>query len=158
MSAYLKISDVQRMGEVLVSLAARFPRSMGTERQLAPSMFAMLQIIDPDSKVEWSTEGGRIDYRTSGTNPSLVELAVAPRILGPSDQANQLSPSQNRRELEKLAEAPARSRYLLLVDLERDEHDYAPSYHNWAENHPLPNPVHIVTVMRSGAGDTFRLG
>ena len=157
MAKYLKIPDVERMGLILVDLAARFPRTMGTERQLSPAMYAMLQVHDENLAVEWNVAAGRIDFRTSGNNPSFLELAVAPRILGRGDQSNQLSPSQNKTELKKLDESSAQSRYLLLVDLEREDRDFEPSYVKWRAKTKLQNTLRVVTASRGGSVSTFSL-
>ena len=154
---YLKIKDVERIGTILVDLANRHPRNMGTESQLSPCVHSMLQILDPKSSFEWNTSHGRIDFKTSGTNPSFLELAVAPRILGDRDQANQLSPSQNKTELKKLGSDNARSRFLLLIDLEREDRDFEPSYRKWASKNNLAAKVHVVTAGRTGDVKTFVL-
>ena len=155
---YLKIPDVERIGTILVDLADRLPRTMGTESQLSPCVHSMLQILDPDSSFEWTTsDEDRIDFRTSGTNPSLLELVVAPRIIGRRDQSNQLSPSQNAPELKKLSSNNAASRFLLLIDLDREDRDFEPSYRNWVGNNGLAKKVHVVTVGRTGDAKTFVL-
>lgn len=157
MGFYLKKKDVERIGAILVELATRFPRTMGTETQLSPPLLAMLQLVDLNSSFEWQAKAGRIDFRTSGTNPSLLELAVAPRILGPGDQANQLYPSQNRPELKKLASENGASKYLLLIDLERDDPDYEPNYRKWAKENGLQSKLHVVSVGKNAAVKTFLL-
>jgi|GEM_PF-5111193 len=157
MALYLKVSDVERMGSVLIDLANRFPRTVGTERQLSPAVYSMLQVLDPRMSYEWNVAAGRIDFRTSHTNPSFLELAVATRILASGDQANQLSPSQNDSELKKLDSGNAKSRLLLLVDLDRDDRDFEPSYLDWRSRNSLRNTLQVVTAARSGRVSTFGL-
>jgi hypothetical protein len=156
-------SDVEELGAALIDIANRYPTRFLTERDFYPLVVAYLHGLFPRVKVEHKVRSGAIDFRLGGMNPSVIELAVAPRALRDAnapdlifpghDSATQLYATQNRRELNKLSEVPqskAKMRYLLLVDFcAFDQDDMKDKYEREASNLGMRNPVYIVHVSRS---------
>jgi hypothetical protein len=127
----LTIEVVQELGIALIAISDEHPIKFRNEEDFYPLVLAYLFGWFPNVAPEHSMEKGEIDFRTGGTNPGLLEIAVAPRELaevGRPDQtfpgnsgSNRLYPSQNRTELQKLFSIPqsqARNRHLLLVDFQ----------------------------------------
>lgn len=114
---------------------------------------------------EHSVDDGLIDFRVGGTNPSVIELAVAPRQIGDLIRpttvfpghaaATQLYASQNRTEIVKLNAIPfsqAKTRYMLLLDFRGFDSDVLFSkYENLANSVGISNPVAVVHVSHSGS-------
>lgn len=125
----LTIEIAKKLAETLVSIADRFPLNFLTERDFYPLIHTFLSERVPNVTSEHGVREGQIDFRTGGTNPGLIELAVAPREFGDRNRAElqmpgfstapQLYASQNRPELKKLFQVEVRyaNRYLFLIDL-----------------------------------------
>lgn len=131
----LTIEMAKDMARTLVRVADIFPLNFITERDFYPLVHTYLSERLPDISSEHSVKAGQIDFRTGGTNPALIELAVAPRAFQDASRPSlrmpgsgstpQLYASQNRPELRKLFFTNARyaNRYLFLIDL-RGDYDY----------------------------------
>ena len=132
----LTLEDVSILGSALIEIADLYPLTYRTERDFFPLVLAYLHGRVPSVKTEVGATAGKIDFRIGGSNPAVLELAVAPRALSDPDHASQKFPghqattqlyaSQNRTELRKLKGIPqtkAKNRYLLLLDL-RGVHDF----------------------------------
>jgi len=124
---YLNIQDVIDLGTTLIKTADLYPMQFVTEKDFFPLVVAYLTGRVPALETEVATKDGRIDFQLKGTNPTWLELAVQPRhfvdknapdLRLPGYTRVSLPASQNRRELQKLMNAPTgKTRYLLLVDL-----------------------------------------
>ncbi len=128
----LVISDVEDLGQLLVRMADAYPLQYRTERDFLPLVRVFLEGRVPSVVPEVGSSNKKVDFRIGGTNPAVLELAVAPRaLIDPNwpglkfaghTQSTQLYASQNKTELNKLGSVPktrARNRYLLLLDLGR---------------------------------------
>ena len=158
----LTIAGVKELGQCLITVADKYPTIFLTERDFFPLIHAYLRGRVPRTTSEAYSRLGRIDFRVGGTNPVVLELAVAPRRLQDPkvkslpfpghELGNNLYASQNRSELRKLSEVPyskAKYRYLLLLDL-RDAHDLSEletGYRNETRGLP-PNYITVVYVSR----------
>lgn len=163
-SKSLNIQDVVDLGIALLEVADKYPTRYLTERDFAPLVIAYLKGRVPKIQTEVSTTGGDIDFRVGGTNPALLELAVAPRALKDScapdvafpghGKATQLYATQNKSELKKLlaiTQAQAKGRFLLLLDL-MDAHTkdrLKELYAAEAVKLPSIRPARIVYVSRN---------
>jgi len=154
----LTVADVHNLGRVLIETANRYPLSFRTERDFYPLIAAYVQGRVPTATPEYRVEGGAIDFRFGGTNPALLEVALAPRAFKDHNlpgqtfpghgQGNQLYASQNKNELKKLSESKPRSmRFLLLVDFQRTDRDaLRKGYEAVLPPNKGHRPVHVVYV------------
>lgn len=170
-SKFLNTDDVKDLGSALVSLADSYPLTLRTERDFFPLIEAYLHGRVPVLQAESNRSGGRVDFRVGGNNPSLLELAVAPRALqDPNDPSvtfpgnkykSQLYAVANKPELKKLAkEKAAKARYLLLLDL-RGEHDNLMLQAGYKKLVPKGRnhaPVTVVYVCKSREPLSFSIG
>jgi hypothetical protein len=119
---------VTKLADDLIDTADRYPLQYLTERDFFPLVYLFLKQHLPTVQAEKRFEHGRIDFRTGGTNPSALELAVAPREFKDANHPDlsfkghgsktQLQASANTSELKKLRDAKnVTNRYLVLVDL-----------------------------------------
>ncbi|MBI5066937.1 MAG: hypothetical protein HZB56_01770 [Deltaproteobacteria bacterium] len=155
-------SDVVDLGKALIAVADEYPTQFLTERDFFSLARAYLHGRFPGVSAEHRVKEGAIDFRLGGTNPSVLELAVAPRALADACHkqqrfpghisATQLYASQNRSELRKLArvaQAKARKRYLLLLDLRGLDHqDLKAGYLKWSARRRGGSPIRVVHVRR----------
>lgn len=154
--------DVKQLGAALIKVADQYPTRFLTERDFFPLVVAYLHGRFPGVSAEHAVEQGAIDFRLGGTNPSVIELAVAARALQDAAfttlhfpghaSATQLYASQNRSELAKLgrvSQTRARKRYLLLLDFRGfDQEETKLKYRNLVSSIGLGNPVCVVHVSR----------
>lgn len=169
--ASLSVADVVDLGEMLIEIADKYPLDFRTERDFSPLVAAYVRGRVPASTAEFRVDHGAIDFRFGGTNPCLLELAVAPRALADSHHpeqrfpghsyATQLYSSQNRAELRKLAAIPqsrARKRFLLLLDLQNaNSRAICDGYKAELPSNGKYHPVHVVYVSRKAHLD-FTVG
>lgn len=114
---HCRIRDVEELGKALIAVADEYPTRFLTEKDFFPLVRAYLHGRFPGVESEHRVKSGAIDFRIGGTNPSLLELAVAPRALADKCHAEQKFPghgaapqlcvSQNSPELRKLAREPS---------------------------------------------------
>lgn len=128
---YLNSSDVKRIGRALIHVSNKFPLGYLTEKDYYPLIIMGLKMLGYEFEYEVGVDEGRIDFKTIGTNPTYLELAVSRRTLidanfpqlefvGSSEYSPELHPSQNRKEVNKLRKLDsAKGRYLLLIDLQK---------------------------------------
>lgn len=125
---YLNLELAEQLGMDLANISRNWPLAYRSERDFVPLVEAWSHGLNIPVEYEHSVSGGKIDFKFKGTNPSVLELAVAPRILRDHHdehiqfpghtQTNQLYPSQNVKELEKLFNAESvKASYLLLLNL-----------------------------------------
>lgn len=131
MASYAKlltIRDVVELGCALVKVADAYPLAYRTERDFYPLVMAYLEGRVPNLRSELRGDSGSIDFRIGGNNPSVLELAVAPRdfvdrhdpelVFRGHQQATHLYARSNRTELVKLSSiSTVKARYLLLLNL-----------------------------------------
>jgi len=126
----LTIDLAKDLAKTMVRVADMYPLNFLTERDFYPLVHTYLAERLPEVRSEHSIKDGDIDFRTGGYNPSMLELAVAPRefvdrnrpslVIPGFKSATQLYASVNRSELRKLFSVEntvARNRYLFLIDL-----------------------------------------
>ncbi len=156
------IPDIEQLGAALIEVADRYPTRYLTERDFFPLIVAYLHGRFPGVSAEHAVDEGAIDFRLGGTNPSAIELAVAPRMLADSffttlhfpghGKATQLYATQNRTELKKLGAMPqskAKMRYLLLLDFRGfDQVEMRRKYEAEGRSLKLQNPVCVLHVSR----------
>lgn len=165
----LTIEIAKQLAETLVSIADRFPLNFLTERDFYPLIHTFLTERVPNVTSEHSVRDGQIDFRTGGTNPALIELAVAPREFGDRRRAElrmpgfttapQLYASQNQPELKKLFQTDIRyaNRYLFLVDL-RGTYDFIDLSAKYrSEARKIKNKTGAVSVIYARHGFCDRL-
>ena len=78
----------RRMGrpKALIEIADRYPLALRTEKDFFPLIETYLHGRVPLLEAEADRSGGRVDFRIGGNNPSLLEVALAPRALSdPND-------------------------------------------------------------------------
>ncbi|GMV24141.1 MAG: hypothetical protein AMXMBFR58_01720 [Phycisphaerae bacterium] len=164
---------VESLGAFLVELADKYPLTFLTERDFYPAVIAYLYKRVPNVTTEAGVVKGRVDFRTGGTNPGLLELAVAPRMLKDADdptlpfpghgEASQLYAVQNKPELAKLKAVPqeaAKNRYLLLLDIQK-KHDFDKLKKQYLKALPIDgksSAVQVCYVKRGDAPKTFQVG
>jgi hypothetical protein len=167
----LNTDIVKRLGRTLIDVADRYPLQFLTERDFFPLVYTFLTQHFPKVDTEKTVDSGRLDFRTGGTNPAALELALAPREFQDAnydslrfrghDLKNQLHASQNKRELEKLHQAANMvNRYLLLVDLRR-EHDFDRLKAGYEKHCPLDGTgcaIQVVYCCRTTAARAFQVG
>lgn len=155
--------DVKQLGAALIDIADQYPTRFLTERDFFPLVVAYLHGRFPGVSAEHAVANGAIDFRLGGMNPSVIELAVAPRALQDAAftdlhfpghaNAPQLYATQNKTELKKLGAMPqtkAKRRYLILLDFRAfDQGDMKAKYEEQAGKLGLKNPVCVVHVSRS---------
>src|SRR5947207_2856880 len=134
-SRSLTLAVAKDLAQTLVRVADHFPLNFITKRDLYPLIHTYLSERVPGVTSERTVKAGQTDFRAGGTNPALVELAVAPRAFADARRpevivpgfstAPQLYATQNMPELRKLLFTDARyaNRYLLLIDL-RGDYDF----------------------------------
>jgi hypothetical protein len=128
----LTLRDVEDLGGMLLNMADEYPLQYRTEKDFFPLVRVFLDGRVPSVAAEVGASNKKIDFRVGGTNPGLLEIAVAPRALADPNcpevkfaghnQTTQLYASANKTELEKLKVVPqaqAKNRFLLLIDLGR---------------------------------------
>jgi hypothetical protein len=164
---------VKSLGVFLVELADKYPLTFLTERDFYPAVIAYLYQLVPGVTTESVVDKGKVDFRTGGPNPGLLELAVAPRMLQDHDdptlpfpghgEATQLYAVQNEPELAKLTAVPqaeARNRYLLLLDIQK-KHDFDKLKSQYLKQLPIDgggSAVQVCYVKRGDSPKTFQVG
>lgn len=156
--------DVTSLGKMLIEVADRYPLQYLTERDFFPLVCAYMKGRVPRLHPEVAVDSGAIDFRIGGSNPSVIELAVAPRafadphapatVFPGHSAATQLYATQNGTELKKLSAVPqsrAKMRYLLLVDFRSafEKAQLKALYEKTASTTGIANPVKVVYVARN---------
>lgn len=167
----LTVHIVKELGKSLIEIADSYPLQYLTERDFFPLVSLFLKQHLPSVTAEVSVGNGRIDFRTGGTNPAALELALAPRDFRDGncpllrfkghDIKTQLHASQNKKELAKLLKATnMTNRYLLLVDL-RGAHDIEKLKQSYVEVCPLDGSgcaIQVVYCSRELNPESFQVG
>ncbi|MCC6426244.1 MAG: hypothetical protein IT435_05435 [Phycisphaerales bacterium] len=164
---------VESLGAFLVELADKYPLTFLTERDFYPAVIAYLYQLVPGVTTESVVDKGKVDFRTGGPNPGLLELAVAPRMLQDHDdptmpfpghgEATQLYAVQNKPELAKLTAVPqaqAKNRYLLLLDIQK-KHEFDKLKTQYLKELPRDGKsfaVQVCYVKRGNDPNTFQVG
>jgi hypothetical protein len=169
--AKLTIGNVKNLGRMLIETSNIYPTKFLTERDFFPLVYAYLKGVVPKITPEMAVEGGKVDFRFGGTNPTLLELAVQPRILVDANYENITFPghasktslyaSQNKSELNKLIlETQGKTRFLLLIDfhggydIEKLELSYKEVASNIRINKSIQkNPVRVVFASQNSKKD-----
>ena len=166
----LTLEQVKQLGKTLLRIGDRYPILCRTESDFYPLVGAFLDQHFPGLEAEASVDKGEIDFKIAKTtNPAYLELAVTPRQLvdyaqsvAKPKRATALYAPLNKTELVKLSgltQAKAKGRFLLLIDLQKEPHDFDGLKESYQKLQPEMgvNIMNVVYVCRGKEPRTFPL-
>jgi hypothetical protein len=169
---YLNAGNVIRIAKSLIYISNKFPLGYLAEKDFYPLIIMGLRMLGYKFEYEVGAGGGRIDFKTKGTNPTYLEVALARRTLvdanfenlkfiGCPESSPELHPSQNRKEIGKLKKIKlAKGRFLLLIDLQKStEKKRLRIKNNYIKKWPTleESSEHAINVIYVGRGKKAKM-